>query len=157
MRTFFQLGLLLTFCFVVGCGGRFEGAEVLNEGAEGAEVLEEGAEGAEGAEVLEEGAEGAEVLNEGAEGAEVLNEAYKDAEAVADLLLQIWEDFDTETQQLLQEPLDFFIDDIAMLKYYIDVSEHESLTEKEEEDVLLLILSIEDGIFFFTGILESVF
>lgn len=83
--------------------------------------------------------------------------AHDNALDITDLVLNLYDNVDADMQGFLQEPIGVFMEDVALLGYYIDISEHEPLTQEEQEIVVSLLLKIEDGVTFFAEILDSVF
>ena len=81
--------------------------------------------------------------------------SYDDAVYVRDLTLDLWEEFDLETQAILIDVIEIFSDDIDLLGYYVEVAEHEPLTEEELELVFNLMIDIEDGMNILASAIET--
>lgn len=76
---------------------------------------------------------------------EALELVYENAVFVYDLTESVWDDLDPKERTVLEDVLFVFSDDIETLGYYLDVSEHEPLTDEEQELVLTIMVDIEEA------------
>lgn len=72
--------------------------------------------------------------------------SYQQAVAILKTTNDLWDDFDTDTQTVLTQVIEILSDDVKLLGYYVNVSEHEPLSDEEVETVANLMIDIEEGV-----------
>lgn len=84
---------------------------------------------------------------------DALHESYAAANTVKDIMFDVSAGMDSEARKALAPALEVFANDIEALKYYVDISNYEDLTDEETIALITLMADIDSAMTVFDDIL----